>query len=93
MIHTILVAGDVEPATLKKEFRKRLMTGGAVVRLCEGATENDARCLFEKFEAEAKRYNLAALVLEEVARMKGLPSELKVSLLSLEIPEVSRHLD
>lgn len=93
MIHTILVAGDVEPATLKKEFRKRLMTGGAVVRLRAGLTEGDVRSLFEKFVSEAKRYNLGALILEEIAKMKELPTDLKSSLLSLKIPEVSRHLD
>ena len=92
MIHTLYVSATTEPEALQKEFRKKLMTGGAVVRLNEGLTETELTSIAERFFADAKRYNLSALVLEEISKVRSLPEALASQLERTNIPEILKAL-
>lgn len=71
MIHTLFVSATTEPEALQKEFRKKLMTGGAIIRLEKGLSDDDLKLIAERFSPLVQPYNLAALVLEEVTRALG----------------------
>lgn len=92
MIHTLFVSPETTFEGLKKDFRKKLMTGGAIVRLLEGLEGEDLRIICERFLPESKRHSLAAMVLEQVALNKKLPFDLKTTLLKTDLPEVKEAL-
>ena len=77
MIHRVCLEKGSELGALKKLFRKKLMTGGAVFELAEGLGEEGQLELIERFSGEAREYNLAGLALETIAK-QGEDSELVV---------------
>lgn len=83
MIHTIYVDADTEVAALKKLFRKKLMTGGAVLRLADGLTSEQFWSIFERFAPEAASHNLCSMVLRELLESPHSPADLKERLKSL----------
>ena len=92
MIHTIYVDSDTELAELKKLFRKKLMTGGAVVRISSDVGHADLETIVGKFSNNVQRYSLQSLVLTEVAKRCSPEEELASKLTSLAIPEINRVL-
>ncbi len=92
MIHTIAVAPGLTPEELKKVLRKKLMTGGAVVRLKPGLTDAEKCELFEQFAPIAERHSAAALVLRALAQDPERTSALSEKLEQVSVPEVQRDL-
>lgn len=93
MIHTLLVSPETEPAELKKEMRKKLMTGGAVIRLAPELSTQELEMICEKFKPEAERFSLAAEVLVQAAKHTALGETKRLELRELNLPELSRALD
>jgi hypothetical protein len=92
MIHTILIDTSVEPEALKKEFRKKLMTGGAVVRLPADLSDTGKNEIFATFAPHARPNNVCSMVLIELA--KSSPSfELAERLGATGFPQVQRALN
>ncbi len=83
MIHTIYVNADTEVATLKKVFRKKLMTGGAVIRLAEGLDGSGCWKIFERFAPEAVSHNLCSMVVRALYESPQTPADLQERLESL----------
>ncbi len=92
MIHTLYVSAETEPAELKKQMRKKLMTGGAVVRLGDELSADELGQIFNRFSPVAERHSVAAEVLVQLAGKETLAPELRESLAALGIPEVNRAL-
>ena len=92
MIHTIAVAPGLTPEELKKLLRKKLMTGGAVVRLRPGLSEAQKHELFDVFAPVAERYSAAALVLRALAQDPTREESLTRKLEQVAVPEVARDL-
>lgn len=92
MIHTLHVTPDSDLGTLQKEMRKRLMTGGAVIRIAEGVSELELQGLLERFLPEARPFNLATQVLVEIARSPEISLELRSRLKAANLPEVNQVL-
>jgi hypothetical protein len=90
MIHRILVGPDTRVDELKKLVRKRLMTGGAVLRIAEDVTAGDLRAIVAEFAPGAESHGVQAAVLAEAARHPALPLELAALLRALGLPEVER---
>ena len=80
MIHVVEVDAEISPDELRKIFRKKLMTGGAVLRLRDGLGANDLEKIYARFVDEALENNLAGLVLAELARAAVLPTALRENL-------------
>ena len=93
MIHRIEVDASSKHEVLAKEFRKKLMTGGAVVRLSAGHTSEDLRCLFNEFAPVAKPHSLAELVLRELVDSDKLEPSLRAKLASTGLPGVLMSLE
>ena len=74
MIRTFEVGPSTSPTALRKEFRKLLMTGGGIVRLAAGLSEQDLRTIFDSFSPDAVGHNLSAMVLEQVAAQAKDPN-------------------
>ncbi|MCB0344828.1 MAG: hypothetical protein KDD66_06915 [Bdellovibrionales bacterium] len=92
MIHKIFVNQETDPAALKKLYRKKLMTGGAVIRL-ESGIELPQLCeLYEKFCESASQTNLQTEVLEQIACHPDCSRELAGKLESLGLRRVSKVL-
>ncbi len=72
MIHTIEINENSQIPELKKLFRKKLMTGGAVVRLAPGLDAKMYSVLFERFKEGAEPNSLQELVLRELVKMLSL---------------------
>lgn len=66
MIHTIFIDENSEINGLKKEFRKKLMTGGAVIRLKPGLSEEQKNLVRNNFMPHAEPNNIAEMVLKEL---------------------------
>ena len=75
MIHTIEVDADTDPEFLKKQFRKKLMTGGAVIRLKKGLSLLECERVVKKFLEFAAPHNFATMVIKEVLAMHRLSDE------------------
>lgn len=93
MIHTIYVSAQSEPEELRKLFRKKLMTGGAVVRLVPGLRGEDLEAITKSFLPGAERHNLNSMVLSEVARATELSDETLNLLEQLPFENIKRVLD
>ena len=65
-IHKVLLTPDSEPKAYKKQFRKGLMTGGAVVEISEEIDENSALKLIELFSVDAVPNGVQRLVIKEL---------------------------
>lgn len=89
MIHVLEIDENSEPVAVKKAFRKKLMTGGGVVRLKAGLSEDQLAHLVEVFSAGVVANGVQAMVLREVAKVSNLSSELRGRLQSLDLKEVS----
>lgn len=88
MIHKILVGPETDIQDLKKEVRKRLMTGGAVVRLRDGLGSEDLEKIIETYCPNVERHGVQASVLIEVAKSDKLSREMGEKLLLLGLPEI-----
>jgi len=88
MIHKIYVSSETELGELKKNVRKKLMTGGAVLRIEESAPEAELSSIFERFSPAAERNNLAAEILVQLAGHPALSGELRARLGGVALPEV-----
>ncbi len=80
MIHTIHVQPETTPEELKKLFRKKLMTGGAVIRLAAEVDDRAIEKIFETFKEGAEPENIRWMVLTEIAKRPGLSGELREKL-------------
>ncbi len=65
-IHKVLLKPDTELKAYKKEFRKCLMTGGAVVEISDEIDESSALKLIEVFSVDAVPNGVQRLVLKEL---------------------------
>ena len=92
MIHRISVGPETVVADLKKLVRKKLMTGGAVVRLDDAAKPEELRQILEIFTPGAEPHGIQAEVLAEIARHPACTPELEQSLRGLGLPGVDRML-
>ncbi|MCB0324271.1 MAG: hypothetical protein KDD69_11895 [Bdellovibrionales bacterium] len=92
MIHTLVIDGQSDPNGLLKEFRKKLMTGGAVVRLPDTLSAAELERVVERFTPEAAPHNLHSMVLVEVAKHASLTEALRSKLADLSLPNVQRAL-
>lgn len=75
MIHTLVVRPGMSAEELRKEFRKRLMTGGAVVRLPQRLTSEEQQLLVEEFLPIAIPHSAAAEVMRQLAAHSDLVPE------------------
>jgi hypothetical protein len=92
MIHEIEIDRESEPVSLKKLFRKKLMTGGAVFRLKPSLSDSEIAALFTLFSGEAQPHNMCSMVLVELAKSGRLNSEQFESLQKLGLANVERQL-
>lgn len=92
MIHTIEVDASTEIAALKKLARKKLMTGGAVIRLSPSLSTEEQNLVFDKFHTDATEYNLAGQVLVQLATKPDVEQALLERLSSLGLRVVDRAL-
>ena len=88
MIHKILINEKTDLKELKKLFRKKLMTGGAVIRLEEGLNESQLISIYETFSIETEPNNVQSMVLRELAKESALPRQIRTKLLSEKDPKV-----
>lgn len=93
MIHTICVDEATELKSLKKEFRKCLMTGGAVVRLKPDLSTEQISQMIEMFSPGAEPHSLQCMVLEEIARAPQTNEHQLAQLKSLGLPQLTAVLD
>lgn len=92
MISTLEIDSTTDPTELKKLLRKKLMTGGAVIRLRSGASKLDQRTIFDRFAPVQVRHSAAALVLVELAGAPDLDPAVLGDLIRLESPEIDLAL-
>lgn len=92
MIHAITVTPDTALEDLRKLYRKKLMTGGAVLRLAPDLCADDLELMFERFSTDAGPNNLQTEVLEQIARHEACGPWLAEKLSSLNLPRVSDAL-
>ncbi len=92
MIHTLVVDADTYLADLKKNFRRKLMTGGAVIRLKDGLTAAEQRAIFNRFRGEAQPNNIAAQVLVQLASLAEADAEVLAELSTITLQEVRAAL-
>ena len=93
MIHTICVDDSTEIKALKKEFRKCLMTGGAVVRLKNDLSTEQIAKMIEVFSPGAEPHSLQCMVLEEIARAPQTSPVQLSQLESLALPQILSAID
>ena len=82
MIHTVYVKPEMTVAELRKLVRKKLMTGGAVIRLADELTGEDCERIYSEFSPNAEPFGLASEVLAELSKHPSLPETLRHSLVS-----------
>lgn len=92
MIHTLFVTVDTSPETLKKEFRKRLMTGGCVIRLSTELTAADCQQILDRFLPHYYPNSAAAEVLRQLAQRATEAPDLRASLIALNDRAISEAL-
>lgn len=92
MIHTIIVDSTTKPDELRKLFRKKLMTGGAVVRLAPGLSPEQIGEIGREFLPGVVENNLNAMVLAELAKYPDLPENLAQELEKTELGSITRAL-
>ncbi len=73
MIHTLTVDEEFELGALRKEFRKKLMTGGAVVRIPAHLAEDNIENIFARLDQALDgtvptRHSIAEEILRELIR-------------------------
>lgn len=90
MIHKILVEKSTDVDGLKKLVRKKLMTGGAVVRISAATSLEDLHSIVDVFAAGAEPNGVQDEVLAEVLRHPAATPELQERLLSFGLPAVMR---
>ncbi|MFN8389499.1 MAG: hypothetical protein U0136_04335 [Bdellovibrionota bacterium] len=92
MIHTVFVDTETALPELRKEVRKKLMTGGAVIRLRPGLSGEDRRRLFNSFLPNARPNSIAAQVLVQLAEAPDAEQALLAELTEVKLKEVSDAL-
>lgn len=90
MIHKVLVGRDTTPQELKKTFRKKLMTGGAVLELEPGLTEAELLDLLQRFQIDAAPFGLQSEVLSLIASQIQLTPELESTFFGFGLENVTR---
>ncbi len=93
MIHTIVIDAETELEPLKKLFRKKLMTGGAVFRLASELTDAELETIYSRFSSPQTQHDVSSMVLEELAGYKNTPEALLEKLSALKISPVNRALE
>lgn len=93
MIHTVHVDPSTTLLALKKEFRKKLMTGGAVLRIAEGLSADEQEQILSTFIDAAEPNNIAELVLRAFAEAEDTSTPVLERLRRLENISVKRALD
>jgi hypothetical protein len=69
MIHKFEIDDTVTFEELKREFRKKLMTGGAVVRLRSGLTPEQCERIRAEFEPHCNNFGIADEVIRELSKL------------------------
>ena len=90
MIHTIVIDSTTKPDELRKIFRKKLMTGGAVIRLAPGLTPEQLVEIGREFLPGVVENNVNSMVLSELARCPELPESFARELENLGVENVKR---
>lgn len=94
MIHTLSVEPGLTLVELKKQARKFLMTGGAVIRLPSNLGEPAQRVLFDEYrDAAVASGGLALEVLCQLAAYPQLSDGVESALRSIGAARVDRALD
>jgi hypothetical protein len=98
MIHTLSLDADLDLDALKKEFRKKLMTGGAVIRIPADISEPEIERIFLKVEEKIgdsapKKNSIVEEVLKELAKHPST-SESVIRRIALyeDLPSIKREL-
>ncbi len=91
-IHKIKIDSFIELAALKKLFRKKLMTGGAVLELSKNLDNEQLHQLFDEAKKEVQLPGVARLLLIELAELSSSDEKLLKSLHELEVSEIDRTL-
>ena len=68
MIHRVEIDETTSFEALKKEFRKKLMTGGAVVRIKPGLNEAQLAQIRAEFAPHCKSFGIADEVIKELSK-------------------------
>ena len=92
MIHRIYVTEESSFAELKKLFRKKLMTGGAVFRLDPALSPESLSQIVDQFYPHAVPNNVAAMVLREVAKHPHVSEKILEQLEALSIAVISGEI-
>jgi hypothetical protein len=92
MIHTVYVDAETDLLGLKKEVRKKLMTGGAVIRLRDGLTPAEQRAIFNRYSSEARPNSIAAQVLVQLAHRAETDPAIVAELEGVTLHEVKEAL-
>lgn len=71
-IHKVLVKADSEPASYKKQFRRALMTGGAVVGLDESLSESEVELLLVRFGEDKTANGVCELVVKALLSRESI---------------------
>lgn len=87
-IHTIYVTPDTDLAALKKEARKRLMTGGVVIRLAAALNGDECERIRGVFAPHAEPFNLATQVMLELLKHPSLSEASRAAISSMPLDEV-----
>lgn len=90
MINALDIKADSTPDSLLKGFRKKLMTGGATVKLAEGLSPDEVIKLYGRFSEGLVEgeHGLRALVLAEIAKHEQIPSAIRSRIVESNEPEV-----
>jgi hypothetical protein len=98
MIHTLSVDENFELSALKKEFRKKLMTGGAVIRIAGDVSEQGIERIFLKLEEELVdaapiKNGIIEEVLKEIVRHRSTSDCIISKITTFEnLPNLEREL-
>lgn len=93
MIHRVEVDEETAPEELKKLFRKRLMTGGAVIRLRSGINFTGQEKLLARYLPLVQPNNIGSLVLRELAKERPLSPKVEEALRGLGYSLIQKELD
>lgn len=69
MIHTVYINSQSEYNAVKKEFRKCLMTGGAVIRISENLSIEELHSIRNTFLPLVEPHNVASMIIDEVTKI------------------------
>lgn len=88
MIHKVFIDSTSTPESLRKEGRKKAMTGGVVVRIPSEVGADELEEIISVFEPVAEENNLAVEVLRQAAAHPCLSIQGRAKLLASPIQSV-----